>query len=60
MSIKVKILGYRSPQRYPVWRTIQSAFQMIQQNYPDVDIDVLEVRDLIRRNGLVLTSENKL
>jgi len=44
--IRIKILSYRSPQRYAVWRTIQSAFQTLQQKYPDVELEVEEVREV--------------
>ena len=45
-TIRVKILGYRTPQRYAVRRTVQSAFQAIRQKYPEVDINILEVTEV--------------
>lgn len=45
-TIRVKILSYRTAQRYTMRRTIQLALQCVQQNYPDVEIDVSEIREV--------------
>jgi len=50
-TIRVKILSYRTPQRYAVRRTVQSAFQTIQQDYPEIElkiIDVTEVEEILK------------
>ncbi len=45
-TISIKILSYRTPQRYAVRRTVQSAFQSVQHNYPDIDVDIVEVTEV--------------
>jgi hypothetical protein len=44
--IHVKILSYKSPQRYAVNRTLQSARNELRKSYPDFDFTVTEVKDL--------------
>ena len=45
-TISVKILSYRSPQRYAIRRIIDSAFQMLLKTHPDVNIDFHEVKEV--------------
>lgn len=45
-TIHVKILSYRSPQRYAVQRTVHSAFQMIHQAHPNLEIEILEIKEI--------------
>jgi hypothetical protein len=41
--ISVKILGYKKSQRYPIWRTLQSAQRTLEREYPDLQLDIQEV-----------------
>ncbi len=45
-TIQVKILGFRTPQRYAIRRTVQSAVQAIQHIYPDINLDIIEVTEV--------------
>ena len=42
-SISVKILGYKKSQRYPIWRTLQSAQKTLEKEHPDLQLDTQEV-----------------
>jgi hypothetical protein len=41
--IPVKILGYKKSQRYPIWRTLQSAQRTLEREYPDLQLEIQEV-----------------
>jgi len=42
-TIDVKILGYKKSQRYPIWRTLQSAQRTLEKEHPDLRLDTQEV-----------------
>ncbi len=46
MVIDVKILSYKSPQRYAVKRTLVAAQSELQRTLPDLEIALTEVKDL--------------
>ncbi len=46
ITIQITIFGYRTPQRYSILRTVQSALQMIHQDYPDIHLDIREVTEV--------------
>jgi hypothetical protein len=43
MHISVKILGTKARQRYSVWRLVTMAYTVLQAEYPDLEVDILEV-----------------
>ena len=47
MKIGVKILGSKTPQRYAVRRAVLAAQSALRMEYPDLLIDISEVRDLV-------------
>lgn len=44
--VNVKILSYKSPQRYAVKRTLIAAQSELQKTYPGFDIAVEEIKEL--------------
>ena len=44
MRICVKILGYKTPQRYAVRRAVLAAHDALRAQFPDLQLDVIEVR----------------
>jgi hypothetical protein len=46
MKIGVKILGSKTPQRYAVRRAVLAAQAALGMEYPDLQIEISEVRDL--------------
>jgi disulfide oxidoreductase YuzD len=46
MNIGIKILGTKSPQRYAVRRTVVAAQAALRVEYPDLLVEISEVRDL--------------
>ncbi len=46
MKIGVKILGSKTPQRYAVRRAVLAAQAAMGMEYPDLQIEIFEVRDL--------------
>jgi alpha-D-ribose 1-methylphosphonate 5-phosphate C-P lyase len=46
MKIGVKILGSKSPQRYAVRRAVVAAQAALCTEYPDLQVDIFEVRDI--------------
>ena len=44
MRICVKILGYKTPQRYAVRRAVLAAHDALRAQFPDCQLDVIEVR----------------
>ena len=46
MTIGIKILGTKSPQRYAVRRTVVAAQAALRVEYPDLLVEISEVRDL--------------
>ena len=45
MRIDVKILGYKTPQRYAVRRAVLAAQAALSQEYPDILVEIAEVRE---------------
>jgi hypothetical protein len=45
MKIGVKILSYKSPQRYAVRRTVLAAQNALSLEYPDLQVEIAEVRE---------------
>ena len=45
MSISDKILGYKTPQRYAVRRTVTAAQTVLSQELPDLSVEITEVRE---------------
>ncbi|MGA2504560.1 MAG: thioredoxin family protein [Anaerolineales bacterium] len=46
MNIEVKILGTKTPQRYAVRRAVVAAQAGLGIEYPDLQLEISEVRDL--------------
>ena len=46
MRISVKILGHKTPQRYSVRRAVLAAQAALSQEYPDLLLEIVEVRDI--------------
>jgi hypothetical protein len=46
MKIGVKILGSKSPQRYAVRRAVVAAQAALCSEYPGLQVDIFEVRDI--------------
>jgi hypothetical protein len=45
-AIQIKILSYKSPQRYAVKRTLMAAQNELRRSMPDLELAVTEVKDL--------------
>jgi hypothetical protein len=45
MRIGVKILSYKTPQRYAVQRAVLAAQTVLSQEYPDLLVEITEVRE---------------
>jgi hypothetical protein len=45
MRIGVKILSYKTPQRYAVRRAVLAAQAALSQEYPDLLVEIAEVRE---------------
>jgi hypothetical protein len=45
MKIGVKILSYKTPQRYAVRRAVLAAQAALNQEYPDLQVEIEEVRE---------------
>lgn len=45
-SLEIKILGYRTPQRYSLRRTVQAALPEVERRHPGLQVRILEVREL--------------
>jgi len=45
MKIGVKILSYKTPQRYAVRRAVLAAQTALSQDYPDLLVEIAEVRE---------------
>lgn len=43
-TIPIKILGYKSSQRYPIWRTLQAAQRALEKEHPGLHLDIQEVK----------------
>jgi hypothetical protein len=43
-AIPVKILGYKSSQRYLIWRTLQAAQRTLAKEHPSLELDIQEVK----------------
>ena len=54
--LSIKILSYKTPQRYAVRRTLIAARNELRKTYPDFDITISEVKTLeeIEKYTLVL------
>jgi hypothetical protein len=46
--IRAKILSYKTPQRYAVRRVYLAAQMTLSQDYPDLSIEVEELRETLR------------
>ena len=46
MRISVKIPGHKTPQRYSVRRAVLAAQAALSQEYPDLLLEIVEVRDI--------------
>ena len=44
--IKIKILSYKSPQRYAVRQTLLAARNELRKTHPDLDLSITEVKKL--------------
>jgi hypothetical protein len=44
MKVNVKILAYKSPQRYAVWRAVLAAYEELQAQFSALQVDVDEVK----------------
>jgi hypothetical protein len=44
--VNVKILSYKSTQRFAVKRTLMAAQNELRKNYPDLNIAITEVKEL--------------
>ena len=45
-TLEIKILSYKSPQRYAVKRTIMAAHSELRKEYPDLEIHLTEIKDV--------------
>jgi disulfide oxidoreductase YuzD len=45
MRIRVKILAHKTPQRYAVRRAVLAAQTALSQEYPDLLVEIVEVRE---------------
>jgi len=46
MKLSIKILSYKTPQRYAVSRAVLAAQADLSQEYPDLLVEIVEVQDL--------------
>ncbi len=44
--LKVKILSYKSPQRYAVRRTLNAALTEVHKIYPNIELEITEIKDI--------------
>ena len=44
--INIKILSYKSPQRYAVRQTLLAARNELRKTYPDLELSITEVKEL--------------
>lgn len=44
--IQVKILSYKSPQRYAVHRTVQAAWHELRKTHPGLELSIAEIKSL--------------
>ena len=44
--IQIKILSYKSPQRYAVKRTLMAAQNELRKTYPELKISITEIKEL--------------
>ncbi len=44
--LKVKILSYKSPQRYAVRRTLSAALTEVHKIYPNIELEITEIKDI--------------
>jgi hypothetical protein len=45
-TLEIKILSYKSPQRYAVKKTITAAHGELRKEYPDLEIHLTEIKDV--------------
>ncbi|OGN90946.1 MAG: hypothetical protein A2Y88_14115 [Chloroflexi bacterium RBG_13_48_10] len=45
--IDIKILSYKSPQRFAVRRTLMAVQNELRKTYPELKIDISEVKELV-------------
>ena len=45
-TLNIKICGYRKAQRYSVERSVRTALNMIQENYPEVQVIIQQISEL--------------
>ncbi len=45
-AIPVKILSYKSPQRYAVKRTLMAAMIELHKQYPHTDLEIAEIKEV--------------
>jgi hypothetical protein len=48
MVLEIKILSYKSPQRYAVRKTITAAHSELRKEYPDLEIHLSEIKDVTK------------
>ncbi len=46
LIIKVKVLSYKSPQRYAVKRTLGAAMTELRKEYPGAELEITEIKVL--------------
>ncbi len=46
VCLEIKILGYRTPQRYSLRRTVQAALPELERRHPGLQAHIHEVREL--------------
>jgi hypothetical protein len=46
MMIQIKILSYKSPQRYAVKRTLIAALNELRKTFPELKISITEIKEL--------------
>ncbi len=44
--LKVKILSYKSPQRYAVRRTLNAALSELRKIYPGAELEIIEIKEI--------------
>ncbi|MCX6036735.1 MAG: thioredoxin family protein [Chloroflexi bacterium] len=47
LRIGVKILGYKTPQRYAVRRAVLAAWNELLREHPGLELDILELKELL-------------
>ncbi len=45
-TLNIKICGYRKAQRYSIERSVRTALNMIQENYPEVQVIIQQISEL--------------